>query len=205
MQAVAHKADRPQTFKGSSGSSRYIIVFNVAASARPPDPFLPPAAERPANSTAWNEVVQVSDSFSTDDIPLWTPSTTPEERRKVFRGIKAYCRNCHCTYHSFMTCAAPLANSSHCYNPELGRLGDIRETYRRWQRRIQSYRRRTDVDGETRARRPRSVTTKKKRLVAKATTAETITGTPTLVSLVTVASNKVLLEALKAVARQPYR
>ena len=51
------------------------------------------------------------------------------------------------------------------------------------------------------ARRLRRITTKV-RLVARATTAATITGTPTLVSLVTVAcNNKVMLEALKAVAQ----
>ena len=58
---------------------------------------------------------------------------------------------------------------------------------------------------KTHAHRLRRITTKTRR-VATATTAVTITGTPTLVSLVTVArNNKVMLEALKAVAKRSLR
>ena len=63
--------------------------------------------------------------------------------RQVFREIKGHCLKCHDTDHSFRTCPAPFTNSSHRLNPELGRLGDNSETYGRWQRRMQSYRRST--------------------------------------------------------------
>ena len=119
-----HTPGRPTAspHKGSSGSSRNLIVVHVALSARSPDPFLSSAAEWPANSTDWDVVFQVSESFNTPDIPFWTPLTKLEERWQVFRDNKSRCLNCHCTDHSFRNCAkllggGPPANSLTVFQP----------------------------------------------------------------------------------------
>ena len=83
------------------------------------------------------------------DIPLWAPLTNPEERCQVFRDNKGHCLNFHGTDHSFRNCTEPFINASGgCMSPQLGQLGDNGETYRRWQRRMQSYRRPNRVGGE---------------------------------------------------------
>ena len=137
-----------------------------------------------------------------NSLQLWTPFTTLEERRRVYREIRGHCLNCHGTDHSVRTYPAPLTNSSHCLNPALVRLGLNGETCRRWQRCIQSYCRPPNGFVITHARGLRH-TTAKNRLVArvKGTTAIKATGTPTLVSLVMV---RVLQGAFKAVARHPF-
>ena len=50
-----------------------------------------------------------------------------------------------------LVCEHPFSrmNASGCLNPELGQLGDDGDTYRRWQRRMQSYRRRNHAGGES--------------------------------------------------------
>ena len=73
----------PQSFKGPSGSSRNPIVMNVAASGRSPDPFLPSAAEWPANSTDWDGVFQVSKSFPTKTFHYGRPLPLPK------KGVKS--------------------------------------------------------------------------------------------------------------------
>ena len=139
---------RSAVLQGSSGSSRNPLVMHVAPSARSPDPFLSSEAEWSANSTDWDEVFQVSEYFNTPDIPLWTPLTNPSERRQVVRDNAGRCLNCHGIDHSFRNCAEPFINASGCINPQLGQLGDNGETYRRWQRRMLSYRRPNHVGGE---------------------------------------------------------
>ena len=122
--------------------------MHVAPSARSHDPFLSSAAEWSANSTDWDDVFQVSESFNTPDIPLWTPLTNPKERRHVFRDNNGRCLNCHGTDHSFRNFAEPFINASGCINPQLGQLGDNGETCCGWQRRMLSYRRPHRVGGE---------------------------------------------------------
>ena len=102
-----------QPSKGSSGSSRNPIVMNVAPSSSP-DPFLSSAPGWPANSTAWDEVFQVAESFVRPDVPLWTPLTIPEERRQVFRDNKGRYLNCHGKDHSFRNCAETCINAGGC-------------------------------------------------------------------------------------------
>ena len=122
--------------------------MKVAPSARSPDPFLSSETEWPASLIDWDEASQVSESFSTPDIPLWTPLTNPEERRQAFRDNKGRCLNCHGTDHSFRNCGEPFINDNGCINPQLGQLGDSGETYRSWQRRMLRYRRPNRVGGE---------------------------------------------------------
>ena len=138
----------PSPHKGTSGSPRNPNVMHVAPSARSPYPFSSSAAEWPANSTDWDQVFQVSYFFSTPDVPLWTPMINPEERRQVVRDNKGRCLNGHGADHSFRNCAEPFINTGGCINPQLGQLVDNGETYRRWQRRMLSYRRSNVVGGE---------------------------------------------------------
>ena len=65
-----------------------------------------------------------------------------------FRDNKGRCLNCHGTDHSFRNCAQSFINASGCINPQLGQLGDNGETFRRWKRRMLSYRRSNHVGGE---------------------------------------------------------
>ena len=90
--------------------------MNIATSSSP-DPFQPSAAEWPVNSTVWDEVFQVTESFATPDIPLWTPLTNPDERRQVFPDNKGRSLNCHVTDHSFRNWTEPFINVSGCMNP----------------------------------------------------------------------------------------
>ena len=136
----------PQPSKGSSGSSRNPTVMNVAPSSSP-DPLLSYAAEWPANLTDWDEIFEVSESFATIDIQWWTPLTNPEDGKSV-GTIRAAVSTAMVRVTRLENCTQPFINASGYTNSQLGQLGDIGKTYRRWQRRMLSYRRPSRIGGE---------------------------------------------------------
>ena len=100
------------------------------------------------SSTCWpldkhhfTEVFAVCSSIQTDDPPLQSGHPTPTARGAALRENRGHCLKFHEDSHSLRQCWHPFINASGCLNPDLGQLGDDGEAYRRWQTRMNRYRR----------------------------------------------------------------
>ena len=74
-------------------------------------------------------------------IPLWISLLTPTARAAALRENRGYCLDWYEDTHSLKQCRHPFIDASSCLNPDCDKLGDDRETYRRWQARMIRYRR----------------------------------------------------------------
>ena len=83
----------------------------------------------------------VTNSFATDDPPLWSPLLSLQVRRQAFADFSGLCINCGERNHNMRQCGAGFLNLAGVLNPELGQLQDGGDAFRRWQRRLLSYRR----------------------------------------------------------------
>ena len=139
--ASARNNGRQHTRQGHqfAGTAGQPIVMNVSAITH--DPFTLCYSAWPLDPDHWEEVYAVSASFATDDPPLWTPLVTHADRRQAFASFRGVCLNCGEQRHNMRQCEQPFTNSSGLLNPELGQLNDNGDAFRRWQRRMQSYRR----------------------------------------------------------------
>ena len=125
----------PSWLTGSSHNPIFMPVND------PTDPWLDQTSNCwPLEEHHYAEVFAVSNSFKTDDPPLWSGLLSPSARADALRHNRGHCLNCHEDSHSFRNCRHPFINASGCLNPELGQLGDD-DAYRRWQARMTSYRR----------------------------------------------------------------
>jgi len=130
--------------KWASGSSQNPVVLSVESHDRANASFTRDYNAWPASQSDWSTVFQVSSSFSNHTDPfLWTPLLTQDARSQAFRENKGKCLNCGSTDHSMKYCRSEFLNTSGLLNPELGRLDDNSDAFRRWQDRMKSYRAKT--------------------------------------------------------------
>ena len=93
-----------QTSAWATGSQRNPVVMNV--SQDPTDPWVSSASYSHWPLAHCDEVCTVPDTFSTDNLPLWSSLLLPTARAAALRDKQRRCLNCHETSHFFQTVLA---------------------------------------------------------------------------------------------------